>query len=334
MMKLSPLIAAMFFAGSVSAEVVTATGYGSSFDRALTDAKQEALEMGASTFVTGEKRVFDGSIEDRIYQYNGGIIKKYDIIRSEKTEGEYSVTIEADVVAQDNRKLDNTAEQLNADIEEFDRRHTMVQVLDDPGKAIRMEMSDYSTVVGSYETYVRVRVRLSWQPKWLSDVNSFSTVIGEKGLTESNTHAEIAGNVTNALLNIHPLLGVVGWEAMKPPPTKKNPHSSMVCFATDRKDNNVDCRNIGVDFQRFNNEPMLELMANGQTIHKQYIDPWLFEKVYPGQYKQNRFLRGHKVTFNQPALVIYTDEVYDAYLEFKVPTKLLRGANDIKVYLR
>ena len=331
-MKYTPLLAAMLLATSASAEVVTATGWGVSFDGALANAKQEALEMGASTFVTGKKLYQNRQLSEEIVQYNGGIIKEYDIIRSIKMGDEYSVTIKADVVEQDNRRHANENGAV-VDFTEYDKRANVVGYLDDPGQAIHMKVMDHKVTVRADGVHVKMRIRLDWQPKWLSDVKSFSTVIGEKGRTSSNTQDEIVGNISNMLLNVNPLAGVAFHTALDPDEVE-NIESQMICFATDNKSNNVDCRNIGVDFQRFSADPKLVIVAGGQVIHQKYIYTNMFEKVYPGEYKQNRFLRNHKVTFHQPALVVYTEEVQDVYLDFVVPRHQLEGVKSVEVFLR
>lgn len=330
-MKYTPLLAAMLLATSASAEIVTSTGFGLTFDSALNNAKSEALEMGASTFVTGQKLYKNKQLSEEIVQYNGGIIKEYDIIRSYKIGDEYSVTIKADVEEQDNRRQANVGKKIY--LAEHDKRQDVVDHLDDPGRAINMEIMDFANDIKSTGVNIRARVRLKWQPKWISDARSFSKVINEKGRTSTNTVDQAVGNVTNFLLNVNPVGGVLFHEAFDPEPVK-NIDSQMICFATDRKSSRVDCRNIGVDFTRFSADPVLVMIVGGRVVHKQYIAPHLFEKVYPGEYMQNRFLRNHKVTFHQPALVVYTEEVHDVYMDFTVPRSLLKDNTSVEVYLK
>ena len=331
-MKYTPLIAALLFAGSASAEVVTATGWGGSFEGALANAKQEALEMGASTFVTGKKQYKNRQITEEIVQYNGGIIKEYDIIRSNKMGDEYSVTISADVVEQDNRVKSNKSFDIS-DFAEHDRRAKAVDYLDDPGKAIHLQVIDFSTQVKPDGVHVKAQVRLAWQNKWLSDMRAFASVVNEKGVTSTNTLDVIVGNVTNSLIAVNPVGAAVFHEALDPDEVEHS-DEQMVCFRTDRKDNTVDCRSIGVDLQKFSSDPKLVMVANGKVIHQKYLYSHLWDKVYPGEYSTNSFFRNHKVTFHQPALVIYTHNVEDAYLEFVVQRHQLEGAKNVEVYLK
>ena len=93
----------MFASSMALAEEVTVTGYGSTFDNALANAKMQALEKVTGTFIISESEYKNKQYKETIDQYNGGIINKYDIVSSSKKSTGYEVTIVADV----DRKKDN-----------------------------------------------------------------------------------------------------------------------------------------------------------------------------------------------------------------------------------
>jgi hypothetical protein len=317
------------------ADEVTVTGYGSNYNAALENAKVVALEKGASTFIIAESNARNGKVEEKIDQYSGGVIKSYKITNHYATPLGYEVVIVADVVPKNNTRK-RTSTPLNIDFEEHDKRARIVNRLDNIGTAVYANIATPNTKIGSYETTVATSIELTWQPKWLSDVKQFTSTINEQGKTTSNTHESLAGAATTALIGVNPLLGAIGWEAMKPAPMK-NQDNMMVCFGAYIK-SSVDCFNLDVDMRMPRNPKIVvvgKVQGNDIIIHEQYLeDSRMFQWVNAGDAKYNRFFPKYKTTYNQPALVIYENERHIIPVKFNISNDLARQLESTQVYLK
>lgn len=329
------LLALLFVCSSVFAGEVKVTGYGANYHAALENAKTSALEKGASTFIIAESNARNGRVEEKIDQYNGGVIKSYSIIEHRSTAMGYEVTIVADVVPKNNTQK-RTTTPFNIGFEEYEKRERVVQRLDDVGKAIHANIANPQTKIGREETIISTNIELSWQQKWLSDMKLFTSTINEKGKTTSNTRESLAGGLSTYLFGVSPILGAIGWEATKPDPIQLQ-DNMMVCFGMYIR-SSVDCFNLDVDMTMPRNPKIVVIgKVRGQDVflHEQYLeDTRMYQFVNAGDYRSNRFLPNFKTTYNQPALVIFENEKHSLPVKFAVSNDLVKQLESVQVYLR
>ena len=316
------LLSLLFVSFFAHAEEVTVTGYGTDFNSALQNAKVAALEKGASTFMIGKNEARDGRVYENIDQYNGGVIKSYDVIDAQRTANGFNVTIVADVEPKNNQ-VRTTQEQFI----EFDERYTVADRLSNVSDAIVAQAAKPTLNIGSGMTTVSVNVELSWQPKWLSDMRSFTSVINEDGRKHNNIHENVAGGLTNfALGAAGPIAGWLTWEATKPPPVQRS-DSMMVCF-------NDGCKNLNVDINLPRNPKLVLAADNGMVLAEHFVNIELYKFASAGDVEYNRYVRSFKETYDQPALVVYENRKQVVRLKFNQPTNVLRNVKHVNVYLK
>lgn len=329
------LLALLLSASLANAAEVQVTGYGSNYYGAVENAKTAALEKGASTFIIGETTARNGKVEEKIDQYNGGVIKSYKVVEHRATSIGYEVTIVADVVPKNNT-VKKTTTPLNIQFDEYEQRERVVRRLDDVGKAIHANISAPQTKIGRDETTISTNIELSWQSKWLSDMKQFTSTINEKGKTTSNTRESLAGGLSTYLFGVSPILGAIGWEATKPDPIQLQ-DNMMVCFGMYIR-SSVDCFNLDVDMTMPRNPKILIVgKVRGQDVflHEQYLeDTRMYQFVNAGEYRNNRFLPNFKTTYNQPALVIFENEKHSLPVKFNVSNDLVKQLESVQVYLK
>jgi len=183
------LIFVMLFSANLAAREVIVTGYGTSVDLALQNAKTVAIEQVAGTFVTGETTVEDDAYRSRIEQYHGGLIRRYEVLGIEQQDGLISTRIAADV---DTDKVNtvltdqgadvssDAADELTAAADEFERIGRIVAGLDDPQQAFTVQITKVTYRNRGPLTDVEIDVQITTNPKWYDDMRTMARTIGRK----------------------------------------------------------------------------------------------------------------------------------------------------------
>lgn len=331
-MKRALLVSVLcLFAGHANGIEVTADGYGTNYDIALSQAKRHALEQVASTFITSQRTLQDGTIKEVVIDYNGGIIDSYKVVSQQQNGIDHRVTIVADVQPKhDNRVLSNQNAKVDWNVQDFDDRQEVMNALDDVNKAFHATVVASRVAATTWRSDISVNVKLRWQPKWISDLKAFSSVINEEGVTSTNTRNQIVGNITASLLSKSPFAGVLFHETFREKSEPKNSISQMVCFDT-------DCRNIGNDFYYFPRTPrivLVGLMESGERVEldSRYFTPELY-RFYSAGETQKRYAQ-FKTKYHQPAMVIHENRTQDLNFDITIPTQKLRKLKEIQVYLK
>jgi len=331
------LAIALMLASSVAfADEVTVTGYGSTFDNALANAKMQALEKVTGTFIIGESEYKNKHYKESIDQYNGGIINKYDIISSSKESTGYKVTIVADVDRKkDNRMNVNKPVALNVQQQDYKDRQKVFDRLDDFSKAVSIQLSQPTYNVGRNSTTINLNVAMGFQPKWVSDMKSFGKVIDEEGKTSSNIYPTIHGSIVSGLMTTIPLAAIAVAEIGKPKQVEKS-DDTMVCFAR-TKGSSVSCQSIGVDFRNMHATPRIVVYGsiNDKDVElwSQYAHPTFYEVLHAGD-KRATWFKNINNTYNQPALLVYENEQQIANVRFVIDNKQMDQIKNIKVVLQ
>lgn len=334
------LLLAAAFAVNANAETVVVTGYGDSYEGALKNAKIAALEKVAGTFIVSDTVWRSNeSVFEQIKQYNGGVIKSYKVL--DQRQGQ--VTIEADVDVIKNNKIfvDNSSavdqDKLNANIDNFNSKLNIVKYLDDPKKAFYVKPMQVQAIPKGSHVSFKINTHVQWQPKWISDIKSFHSLIDDKGNTHTDTRDKMAGGLLNTAMTSNPYLGILG--SLIYTGTQENHQRSqdpMICLSNRRTSSDITCYNIAGGFNNMPyNEMKVEVAAydsNGKQIYKTNVDVQnnvMYERVQAGEQKRSRW--GVTRTFDQPAMIVYENEAMKFSIDLTMPTNIGKNVNNIIV---
>lgn len=169
----------------VQAVEVTATGYGSSFNEALQNAKVLATEYAASTFVTGKQELIDGKYKETLGQYNGGLVQKFAVKSTVIKAGVYEVMILADVNADKINTIITTgnvapntfAPQMEKAQDEHQKTTQALVAIDNASPRFAVVVDNSTYQIHKNETTITYRYHVLWTPKWIDDVRQLAKTI-------------------------------------------------------------------------------------------------------------------------------------------------------------
>lgn len=160
---------------SVEGEPITvlAGGSGDTCNEALTNAKKAALERVNGSWVHSIARSKNGSYDEEIVQYSGGVVKSYKIVKDECT----NVIIEAQVLKRSNRVQLEAADIKKQQIihirgikESIDRKAQAVSTLDNRGNAVYFSPSTTEmSVIDNGNVKVVIEGTFAYRDKWKAD---------------------------------------------------------------------------------------------------------------------------------------------------------------------
>lgn len=331
------LVVLLFISSIASAAEVTVTGRGTTYDRALANAKMLALENVTGTFVIAQSEYKDKEFRESMEQYNGGVIKSFRVKEYKEFPHHIEVTITADVVEKkDNRIAGNNKREFNVEFDEHEQRKVVVDKLDNVNNMIAIDVEKPTYEIDRYSSIVSIGIDIKMQPKWVSDMQAFTDVIGEKGNTSNNAYANIHGGIVSSVMTSNPIAAVLVGVLGAPAP-KKTSEQTMVCFAKSRG-GFLNCKNVGVSFVKIPKYPQLvvEVISDGvkHTVYKQRLQMKMYEFVHPGEYRNHYFFKSYKENFHQPAWVIYTSESEQRILRFKLDNRIAKDVQQVRVFLQ
>ena len=331
------LLALLFVSSVASAAEVTVTGRGSTYDKALANAKMLALENVTGTFVIGESEYKDNVFRDSMEQYNGGVIKSFRVENYNDFSSYVEVTITADVVEKkDNRVEGKNHQSFNIQLDEHNQRLAVVDKLDDVTRMVSINIGKPTFDVDRYQSTVYLNVGMRLQPKWISDAQSFTSVIGEEGKTSNNAYGTIHGNVVGGLLGSNPL-AAVAIAVIGEPQQQATSEQTMICFGS-RNGSFLDCKNIGVSFVNIPKYPkiVVEVVTNNvkYEVYEQELSLKMYEFVPVGSHKGHHFFKSYRKTFHQPTWIVYSDEIDKLNLSFKLDNNIAKDVKQVRIYLR
>ena len=160
---------------------VIASGEGKNFDEALTNAKLVAVDKVNGAWIHGDSFVRDNMFSEKITQYNGGVIRKYDVLVSTPT----TVTIKADVVPRSNEMTTNSLsvtadmkQELKSRVANQAALEKAKQVVDSRERAIAFNPTKVMYVNKGDTTTVIMNGEVSFQKKWLEDFKALLDMSG------------------------------------------------------------------------------------------------------------------------------------------------------------
>ena len=282
---------------------VISRGYGSNYDEQLLNAKIAALSNAIGRFIVGDT-IFNSEknkVIQNIKEYHGGYIESYNII---STASDY-VEIDAIVkITKDNKiyiQGDNEID-IQDQLNNYNNKREIIDYLDNPINAFFVKVNGIEIQPQIYSIQFKINSSIMWQPKWVSDLETFVTEFTSPGKTSQSVNVNM---VAKGVYRPHVDLVQVLFES-KP----RQSEEEMVCFAKD-SGNDVDaCRNLAGGFR--NMPPYSEMPINVIGIDKDdkiiftrkilVKSTNLYESVYRNQTKKY-FLT--KRTFDQPAYIVY-----------------------------
>jgi len=316
-----------------NAEVVTVTGYGQDYNQALMNAKMAALEKVVGTFIVSDTVWRSNeSVFEQIKQYNGGVIKSYDVIKA--TDHEVTIKADVDVIKNNKILVDNNnfdTERMNQTMDNFKQRTNVMSYLDDPNKAFHVVTKD--VIISPKDRYTTFKVIniVQWQPKWLSDIEAYSRNIGDEGKSHTNTRERVSAGALNKAMTIHPVLAIAGSMVyQKANPAYPQSEDPMVCFAPYRTADVDKCYTIGTQFNKmptYSNMRM-EVQAvdiNGKQIYRKQFSITMDNMLgYMGTGQTNNFRWGTNRTFDQPTTIFYQGEIEKFAIDINLENNIAR----------
>lgn len=244
---------------NAQAAEVTVTGYGKSVDDALANAKTAAVGQVAGTFVTGQSTLEGDAYRSRTDEYNGGRIRKHEILSVDEVDGMFAVRILADVdtdkvntvIVSNGAEIDaQVADQLDSARDDHEKTRRIVKALDDPAQAFAVEVTKVTYHNRGELTDLVVQGRIVYSPKWYDDVRVMAKTIGRKVDIGSKWREALWG-LAALTAAINPALpGTMFSIARNANPPPKSSPEHMVCFG---KDNGWDIDECYETRHRFTN---------------------------------------------------------------------------------
>ena len=315
--------------GSPSEEtvVVEAKGYGTTYDKQLYDAKLEALRMVLGSFVVGHTiyKSDQDTVFENILEYHGGFIANYEVIQ----KGIDYVLIKAHVQrVKDNRLYveGNNEIDITDQLNNYKSKRDIIDYLDDPKQAFFIDVKRVQIDPQPYKVRFKISSVLKWQPKWVSDFETFVQTSTNVGKTSNQVNIRMVSQ-----RGFDPAVGIVQSIFSSKPKQSDTP---MVCFAG-RSQSDIDgCRNLAGGFQNMPIHSQLPVIIKGYdkddnelcTIRVFVDGENLYENVYRNQTKKY-FLT--KRTFDQPAFIVYKEGIKQFDITTDIDTEI---AEQIKTF--
>ena len=213
-------------------------------------------------------------------------------------------------------------------IENYNSRKEIIKELDDPAKAFFVKINNMQLDPVKDKVQFRITGTLQWQPKWLSDLETFVTTTDDVGNTHTDLNERISGTTLSIMSSYGPIGAVIGTVAYKSLKTShETTDSDMVCFAKKTYRDIEYCYDLAGGFKNmpvYSELPaeILAIDSKGKEIFSQRINikaENMYENMYKGQTKKT-FIT--KRTFDQPTFIIYTDAERVFTVAFKVDAGL------------
>ncbi len=161
------------------ASTVTVDACGADEDRAVERATQKAVQKVTGTFLSTETRTRNGTYDETIVEYGGGLVTKLSVLDRTTKNGLVCVLVSADV---NTDKINNrhesefqlpSKESITGPKVAYTDAVETSKFFDDPLKAYTTINNKSSFFVEGPNTVVKITGTLIYQPKWVSDVETF-----------------------------------------------------------------------------------------------------------------------------------------------------------------
>lgn len=331
---------------SAQAAEVSVTGYGKTVDEALTNAMTVAVGQVAGTFVTGQSTLEGDTYRSRTDQYNGGRIRKQEILSVDEENGLFAVRILADVdtdkvntvIVSNGAEINaRVADQLDSARDDHKKTRQIVEALDDPAQAFAVEVTQVTYRNRGELTDLIVQGRIVYSPKWYDDVRVMAKTIGRK-VDIGSKWWEAMWGLAALSAAINPALpGTLFSVARHANPPPKSSPEHMVCFGKDNGWDIDECYETRHPFTNIRGDGRLRIygglvQGDGQLSFGELrldLGDALFLGVYPGK----RFYFSKSSTerkFQSPGIVLFRKGAQPFEQVITLPTEKLTQAGRIE----
>ena len=334
------LLISALFSLSLQAKEVTVTGYGASVDEALLNAKMAAVEQVAGTFITGQSTLEGDQYHSRTDQYNGGLIRRHEVLSAFEQNGLVAVRIKADV---DTEKVNSVivsngvditapvADKIEKSRDDFEKTRQIVKALDDPAQAFAIQIKKVDYRNRGELTDITAKVQIVYSPKWYDDVRLMAQTIGRK-VDIGSRWADALWGLAALTAIVNPTLpGTMASIARRAEGTQQPSKEYMVCFGKDNGWDVDECYEIRHPLTRTTGESIQLLtgrLALGDdtlrftevavdTADVLYLSVWNGKRAYFSKSSKER-------TFYNPGVVLFRKGTATFPYETTVPTEKLR----------
>jgi len=174
------------------AKEVVSSGYGTTLEAATLNAKKEATAQVVGSFIVGRTDINNNDMNNRITEYSGGVVRKYEVLEAANENGLFHVTIKADVdedkvntvILSSGKDIPSTlGEQLNRQREDRENAKQTVQALDSTKDAFAVTVKKIQFENHGDSTTVAVKYKVEWSPKWRDDLETLAKKINRKNMS-------------------------------------------------------------------------------------------------------------------------------------------------------
>lgn len=324
---------------AVHAAETVAVGIGSSAESALANAKELAVGQVAGAFIVGRQWAEGEKHGSRVDEYNGGYLKRYEVIDTREDGGMIHVTIRAEVdTDKANERLEsvgteipgNWAEELAKTNDEHERTGRIIAALDDRSQAFAVRVARVGYRNRGDLTDVDVDLELRWQPKWIDDVRALALVIGRK-IDTNNSASGLLWAVAALSAVISPGLPGTIFSIARSAEKKAKPSDEYAaCFGPNAWTDIDSCHEIRHPLPRVTRSRIVKisgsLSLDDRVIPLQEFtvdtESYLFRHVQRG--REVYFSRGGYRTFSNPGILLFRDGLVRHSYRFALPTQELR----------
>ncbi len=331
---------------NVQAAEVAVTGYGKSVDEALTNAKTAAVGQVAGTFVTGQSTLDGDAYRSRTDQYNGGRIRKHEILSVDEENGLFAVRILADVdadkvntvVVSNGAEIDaQVADQLDSARNDHEKTRRIIEALDDPAQAFAVEVTRLTYRNRGELTDLFVQGRIVYSPKWYDDVRVMAQTIGRKVDIGSKWREALWGLAALSAA-INPMLpGTLSSVARHANPPPKPSSEPMVCFGKDNGWDVDECYETRHPFTNIQGNGLLRiyggLVQDDGRVPFGELQVDLGNALFLAVYPERRFYfskSGKDRKFTNPGVVLFRKGSQPFEQVITLPTRKLAQAGRIE----
>ena len=334
------LLAAALLCQNLQAEEVSVTGYGATVDEALQNAKIAAVEQVAGTFITGKSTLDGDQYRSRTDQYNGGLIKRHEVLSVIEQDGLFAVRIQADV---DTTKVNSVIESSGAEItapvadkieksqDDFEKTKRIVEALDNPAQAFAVQVKKVTYRNEGDLTKIIAELQIIYSPKWYDDVHLMAKTIGRK-VDIGAWWKDALWGLAALTAAINPALPGTMFSIARHAESKQQASPEyMACFGKDNGWDVDECYEIRHPLTRTTESNQIKLggrLIQGDEVlnfDKASIDiaEELYMSVWNG--KRTYFSRsGKERKFFNPGIVLFRKGVAPVMYEITVPTEKLK----------
>lgn len=331
---------------SAQAAEVTVTGYGKSVDEALANARTAAVGQVAGTFVTGQATLEGDTYRSRTDEYNGGRIRKHEILSVDEDDGLFAVRILADVdtdkvntvIVSSGAEIDaQVADQLDRARDDDEKTRRIVEALDDPAQAFAVEVTKLTYRNRGELTDLVVQGRIVYSPKWYDDVRVMAKTIGRK-VDIGSKWADALWGLAALTAAVNPALPgtmfSIARHANLPP--KPSPEY-MVCFGKDNGWDIDECYETRHTLKNIEGDGRLRihggLVQDGVQLPFTEFQIGLGEDLFLGVFPGRRVYFSKSATerkFQSPGIVLFRKGAQPFELAITLPTRTLTQASRIE----